>query len=143
LHEEAWKGLAGGLSPRGLPPPAKNEILTGQRDEGPHCHGSRLLQLPWSHHRGRGTSLGKSAHLLPWLLHHAVEITPPWEALSHPNRLGQELELENNLWWFSERELRHDVDVFLAKYMSSPFLHVSEQQCSVISKMQCNGSAVL
>jgi len=63
--------------------------------------------------------------MLPWLLHHAVEITPPWEALRHPSRQCQELELENSLWWFSERELRHDADVFLAKYMSS-LLHVSE-----------------
>jgi hypothetical protein len=57
--------------------------------------------------------------MLPWLLHHAVEVTPPWEALSHSNWPCQELELENSLWWFSEKELRHDADLLLAKYMSS------------------------
>jgi hypothetical protein len=35
------------------------------------------------------------------------------EALSHPSWPCQELELDNRLWWFSEREeLRHDADVF-------------------------------
>jgi hypothetical protein len=37
------------------------------------------------------------------------------------------LELENSLWWLSEREeLKHDADVFLAAYTSFPLLHVSE-----------------